>query len=61
MENRVRYSGIDVCKFIMALLVVWAHTSPLYGINNTLNEMWVHSPPLGAQANFNRTEKHDTM
>lgn len=37
MENRVRYSGIDVCKFIMALLVVWAHTSPLYGINNTLN------------------------
>lgn len=27
----------------------------------SLNEMWVHSPPLGAQANFNRTEKHDTM
>ncbi len=26
-----------------------------------LNEMWVHSPPLGAQANFNRIEKHDTM
>ncbi|MDE5939575.1 MAG: hypothetical protein K2H37_10890, partial [Lachnospiraceae bacterium] len=25
-----------------------------------LNEMWVHSPPLGAQANFNRKEKHDT-
>lgn len=30
-------------------------------IENVLNEMWVHSPPLGAQANFNRTEKHDTM
>lgn len=28
---------------------------------NRLNEMWVHSPPLGAQANFNRIEKHDTM
>ena len=28
---------------------------------NSLNEMWVHSPPLGAQANFNRIEKHDTM
>ena len=26
-----------------------------------LNDMWVHSPPLGAQANFNRIEKHDTM
>ena len=26
-----------------------------------LNEMWVHSPPLGAQANFNRMEKRDTM
>lgn len=26
-----------------------------------LNEMWVHSPPLGAQGNFNRKEKHDTM
>jgi len=29
--------------------------------NVILNEMWVHSPPLGAQANFNRIEKHDTM
>ena len=26
-----------------------------------LNEMWVHSPPLGAQGNFNRKERHDTM
>ena len=26
-----------------------------------LNEMWVHSPPLGAQGNFKRKEKHDTM
>ena len=26
-----------------------------------LNDMWVHSPPLGAQANFNRIEKRDTM
>ena len=26
-----------------------------------LNDMWVHSPPLGAQANFNRMEKRDTM
>ena len=26
-----------------------------------LNRMWVHSPPLGAQGNFNRKEKHDTM
>ena len=26
-----------------------------------LNEMWVHSPPLGAQGNFNKKEKHDTM
>lgn len=33
-----------------------------YDINEiALNEMWVHSPPLGAQANFNRIEKHDTM
>lgn len=28
---------------------------------NELNEMWVHSPPLGAQGNFKRKEKHDTM
>ena len=28
---------------------------------NRLNDMWVHSPPLGAQANFNRIEKRDTM
>ncbi len=34
------------------------HTS---GWQANLNEMWVHSPPLGAQANFNRIEKHDTM
>ena len=33
------------------------------GMNLTepLNEMWVHSPPLGAQGNFKRKEKHDTM
>ena len=30
-------------------------------LQQILNEMWVHSPPLGAQANFNRIEKHDTM
>ena len=30
-------------------------------VSEELNEMWVHSPPLGAQANFNRIEKHDTM
>ena len=28
---------------------------------NELNEMWVHSPTLGAQGNFSRIEKHDTM
>ena len=26
-----------------------------------LNEMWVHSPPLGAPASFKGIEKHDTM
>lgn len=26
-----------------------------------LNEMWVYFPPLEAQTNFNRIEKHDTM
>lgn len=35
--------------------------SPIFCGIRLLNEMWVHSPPLGAQANFNRTEKHDTM
>lgn len=33
----------------------------LKNVSLSLNEMWVHSPPLGAQANFNRIEKHDTM
>ena len=30
-------------------------------LTDFLNDMWVHSPPLGAQANFNRMEKRDTM
>ena len=30
-------------------------------LQKQLNDMWVHSPPLGAQANFNRIEKRDTM
>lgn len=30
-------------------------------VDELLNDMWVHSPPLGAQANFNRIEKRDTM
>lgn len=37
MEDRIRYRGIDVCKFVMALLVVWAHTRPLYRINDSLD------------------------
>ena len=32
-----QYKGIDVFKFIMALLVVVLHTHPLYGINAGLN------------------------
>lgn len=35
--------------------------NPWAAIRNKLNDMWVHSPPLGAQANFNRMEKRDTM
>ena len=32
-----QYKGIDVFKFIMALLVVVLHTHPLYGVNAGLN------------------------
>lgn len=32
-----KYKGIDMFKFIMALLVVVLHTHPLYGINDRLN------------------------
>ena len=35
--------------------------SPYQPFVEELNDMWVHSPPLGAQANFNRMEKRDTM
>ena len=35
--------------------IVWAMN--YYG--QSLNEMWVHSPPLGAQGNFDRIENHD--
>ena len=38
-----------------------AYESEKNAADDFLNEMWVHSPPLGAQANFNRIEKHDTM
>ena len=35
--DNTQYKGIDILKFIMALLVVAAHTHPLYKINDVLN------------------------
>lgn len=37
MEDKVCYRGIDVFKFVMALLIVAAHTHPLYQISGLLN------------------------
>lgn len=56
-ENLPRYYHVDALQDIQVLTPM---QRGVCGAAN-LNEMWVHSPPLGAQGNFKRKEKHDTM
>ena len=36
-HKQMQYKGIDIMKFIMALLVIVLHTHPFYGMNQTCN------------------------
>ena len=57
----LRLGADDYLTKPFSLNELMARINSLIRRYTTLNEMWVHSPPLGAQANFNRIEKHDTM
>ena len=60
-EGRIRHIGFsfhDSPELLERILK--DHPETEY-VQLQLNDMWVHSPPLGAQANFNRMEKRDTM